>query len=110
MATNTATFSPGFITALVATALVGYFCFVKLKVKTGRAFFKSLAVSFFCLVSLLTVAIVGALIVGTGLLGMPWEWDSFADAYLWGVLSLPILAFSVSLGCLLLSDSSRETA
>ena len=99
-------FSPGFITALVVTALMGHFCFVKLTVKTGYVFFKSLSVAFFCLVCLLTLAIVGVLIVGTGLLGIPRGWASFGDAYIWGVLSLPILAFFVSLGCFFLSNPS----
>ena len=85
---------------------MGHFCFVKLKAKTGHAFFKSLSVAFFCLVCLLTLAIVGVLIVGTGLLGMPRGWASFGDAYIWGVLSLPILVFFVSLGCFFLSNPS----
>ena len=57
---------------------------------------------------LLIFAILGTLVLSTGILGMPRGWVSFGDAYIWGVFSLPILAFFVSLGCFSLSNHSKE--
>ena len=101
--------SAGFTFALLITGLIGYFCFGKLKEKNQHVISKSVAVSFFCLVSLLIFAIIGVLVSGTGIFGMARGWASFADGYIWGVFSLPILAFFASLGCFSVSNHSKKS-
>ena len=101
--------APGFITAFVVVSLVGPLCFAKLRVKTWNVFAMSLAVAFCCFVFLLVFAIIGIVVVSTGILGMARGWTSFGDAYIWGVFSLPLLAFCVSLGGFALTHYSRGT-
>lgn len=97
----------GYITAFIVASLVTPLCFVKLRVKTWNVFFMSLAVAFCCFVSLLAFAIIGIVVVSTGILGMARGWASFGDSYIWGVFSLPLLAFFVSLGGFALTHHSR---
>ncbi|ACX94964.1 hypothetical protein [Halothiobacillus neapolitanus] len=101
--------APGFIAALVVAGLGGYLCFAKVRVKAWNVFSKSLAVAFCCFVILLIFAIIGILVVSTGILGMARSWASFGDAYVWGVFSLPLLAFFLSLGSFALTNHSRAT-
>ena len=101
--------APGFVTSLVVSGLAARLCFTKLRAKTWSVFLKSLAVAACCFVSLLVFAIVGIFVVRTGILGMARGWASFADAYVWGVISLPPLAFFMSLACHALTIHSRGT-
>ncbi len=101
--------APGLIAALIVAGSGGYLSFVKLRAKTWSAFSVSIAVALCCFVSLLIVAIIGILVVSTGTLGMARGWASFADAYVWGVFSLPFLAFILSLAGFALTNHSSGT-
>ncbi|MES2365263.1 MAG: hypothetical protein V4563_05180 [Pseudomonadota bacterium] len=100
--------APGFIAALVVAGLSGYLCFAKVRVKTWNVFALSLAVASCCFVILLICAIIGILVVSTGIFGMARSWAFFGDAYVWGVFSLPFLAFFLSLGVFSLTNLSRD--
>lgn len=102
-------YSPGFMTALVVAGLSSYLCIAKLRVKTWNLFLMSLAVALCCFISLLIFALIGILVVDTGILGMARGWAYFAAAYAGGVLSLPVLAFLLSLGAFALTNHSRGT-
>ena len=89
--------APGFIATLIVAGLGSYLCLVKVRSKTWSVFSVSLAVALCCFVSLVVFAIIAVLAVNTGTFGMARSWASFADAYVWGVFSLPFLAFILSL-------------
>jgi hypothetical protein len=89
--------APGFIAAQIVGCLGSYLCLVTVRSKTLNAFSLSFAVALSCFGCLIIFAIIGLLAVSIGTFGMVRSWASFADAYAWGVFSLPFLAFIVSL-------------
>jgi hypothetical protein len=101
--------APGFIAALIIAGLGSYLCLVRVRSKTWSVFSVSLAVALSCFVSLLIFAIIGVLAVKAGTFGMARSWASFADAYVWGVFSLPLLAFILSLSGFALTNKSSGT-
>ena len=101
--------APGFIAALIVAGLGGYLSFIKLRAKTWSVFSVSITVALCFFVSLLIFAIIGILVVNTGTFGMARGWASFADAYVWGVFSLPFLAFILSLAGFALTNHSSGT-
>ena len=101
--------TPGFIAALIVAGLGDYLCLVKVRSKTWSIFLMSLAVALCCFVSLLIFAIIGILAVNAGVLGMARSWASFADAYVWGVFSLPFLTLSLCLAGFTLTNHSSRT-
>ncbi|MHB1085888.1 MAG: hypothetical protein ACYCZA_13745 [Thiobacillus sp.] len=102
-------YAPGFVAALVVAGLSSYLCFAKVRVKTWRLFSMSLAVALCCFVVLLIFAIIGILVVSTGIIGMARGWASFADEYAWGVFTFPFLTFFLSLVGFALTNHSRGT-
>lgn len=102
-------YAPGFITALIVAGLGGYLSFIKLRAKQWSVFSVSIAVALCCFVSLLIFAIIGILVVSTRPFGMARGWASYADAYAWGIFSLPFLAFILSLAGFALTNHSSGT-